>query len=392
LAEFTNSPAETKFNKMRIHYLQKHVRFYEPLQLESGQSLSPITVAYEVYGKLNEQKSNAILIFHALTGDSHLARHSEEDHEEGWWEPLVGPGKVFDTEKYYIICSNVLGGCQGTTGPATVDPKTREPYGMSFPVITIRDMIKLQRKLLEYLQIDHLFMVAGGSMGGMQALQWVVDYPDMTDAAIVIAAPGRSSPQAIAYNEVGRQAIINDPYWRNGDYYSYEEWPDQGLSIARMLGMITYQSDMSMTRKFDRRLMNALPKDRYNFATQYEVESYLHYQGYKLVARFDANTYLYLTRALDHFDLADGYDSYEESLKRIQARVLLYGISSDILYPVQHIKALYDILHENGKQAEYAELDTDYGHDGFLIEFPKMEPVLRDFISRAELKSLLPSG
>lgn len=379
----TRVPAATAFR----HFMRRPALQFlqvERLALDSGESLGPITLAYETYGELSPEKDNAILVPHALTGDSHCARHGSDDPEPGWWEPLVGPGCVFDTDRYFVICPNVLGGCQGTTGPASIDPSTGRPYGMRFPLITIRDMVRLERILVDYLGIERLHLVAGGSMGGMQTLQWAVDYPGRMLAALAIATPGRSSPQSIAYNEVGRQAIMNDPNWHSGDYYDADEGPSRGLSIARMVGMITYQSDESMIRKFDRRLMNAEPDEMYDFATQFEVESYLHYQGKKLVSRFDANTYLYLTRALDLFDLGHGYESYDAALDRIACPLLVYGISSDILYPPSHQKMLVDRLARLNKAVEYSELDTPYGHDGFLIEFAKMEPILQQFVRQVD--------
>ena len=375
------TPGETAFKYFKARPMLKRVRLARPVRLESGREFGPVTVAYETYGRLSPAKDNVILIPHALTGDSHCASHGPDDPEEGWWEPLVGPGRVFDTERFFIICSNVLGGCQGTTGPAAYSPSGK-PYGMRFPVITIRDMVRVQRMLLEHLGIDRVLLVAGGSMGGMQTLQWAVDYPEMVGAAIAIATPARASAQSIAYNEVGRQAIMLDPYWRGGDYYRYSEGPEAGLGVARMIGMITYQSDASMARKFGRRLMEGPRADIYDLATQFEVESYLHYQGRKLAKRFDANTYIYLTRALDLFDLGAGYGSLEAALERVQCPVMVYGMSSDILYPTYQQRELVDALTRVGKRAEYVELETDYGHDGFLIEFHRMEPDLRAFVDR----------
>lgn len=372
---------DTAFRYFNSRPSLQYAQLDGPIRLDSGRVMGPITVAYETYGTLAPNQENVILIPHALTGDSHCASHGPHDPEEGWWEPLVGPGRVFDTDRYFIICANVLGGCQGTTGPSTIDPVTGRPYGMRFPVVTIRDMVRVQHALLQHLGIERLFLVAGGSMGGMQTLQWAIDYPEIVGAVLPIATPGRSSAQSIAYNEVGRQAIMLDPFWRGGDYYGYDEGPDAGLGVARMIGMITYQSDASMAEKFGRRLMDGPQADLYDLSTQFEVESYLHYQGKKLVQRFDANTYIYLTRALDVFDLSHGYGSYEAALARVQCPVLVYGMSSDILYPTYQQRELVDTLTRLGKQVEYAELETAYGHDGFLIEFPRMEPILREFVS-----------
>lgn len=374
---------QTAFKYFNARPSLQVVQLEQPVRLDSGVEFGPVTVAYETYGTLDPSRANVILIPHALTGDSHCASHGPHDPEEGWWEPLVGPGRVFDTERYFIICTNVLGGCQGTTGPASIDPETGSPYGMRFPVITIRDMVRVQRMLLNQLGIDRLLLVAGGSMGGMQTLQWAVDYPEMVGAILPIATPGRASAQAIAYNEVGRQAIMLDPYWRGGDYYRHSEGPDAGLGVARMVGMITYQSDLSMARKFGRRFMEGAHANPFDLATQFEVESYLHYQGRKLARRFDANTYIYLTRALDLFDLGYGYSSYEAALERIQCPVLVYGMSSDILYPTEQQRDLVNALARLGKRVEYAELDTDHGHDGFLLEFERMEGTLRSFVNWA---------
>src|SRR5690606_11895309 len=288
------------------------------------------------------KKDNVILIPHALTGDAHCASHGPDD-EPGWWEGFVGRGLAIDTERYFVICSNVLGGCQGTTGPAEIDPRTGKPYGMRFPVVTIGDMVRVQRELLRALGIERLQAVIGGSMSGMQALEWAVAYPDMVKAVVPIATPGRSSPQSIAYNEVGRRAIMADPGWCGGDYYD-GEGPVAGLSIARMVGMITYQSDESMWAKFGRELMQAPLDAMYDLGTRFQVESYLHYQGKKLVERFDANTYLYLTRALALFDVGRGRGGFKNALAKVTAKTLVIGISSDILYPPYQQKEIVEAL------------------------------------------------
>lgn len=340
-----------------------------PLLLSRGGSLTDVTVAYETYGTLTAARDNVILVAHALTGDSHPAAHDQYD-EQGWWEPLIGPGRPLDTDRFFVICANVLGGCQGTTGPASPDPATGKPYGMSFPEITIKDMVHAQKRLLEVLGIEHLAMVVGGSMGGMQALEWAVTYPGFMDAAIVIAAPGYSAPQAIAYNRVGRQAVMLDPAWRNGEYYG-EAGPVRGLAAARALGMITYQSEESMAYKFGRRTRSG----------QFEVENYLDYQGESIVKRFDANSYLYLLRALDLFDLGAGYESYEAALSRIDAKVLVVGVSSDILYPPQQQEQLAKTLKSVGVRTDFAIIDSPHGHDGFLIDFHLLRPILAKFIN-----------
>lgn len=341
----------------------------QPFRLTTGGQLSEVTVAYETYGTLSPEKNNVILVVHALTGDSHPAAHNEQD-EEGWWDLLVGPGRPLDSERFFIICSNVLGGCQGTTGPASPDPATGQPYGMQFPAITVRDMVNVQKALLEQLGINHLALVIGGSMGGMQALEWAVSYPGFADAVVAIAAPGYASPQSIAYNRVGRQAVMLDPDWQQGNYYG-GPGPARGLSIARAVGMITYQSEQSMTNKFARKMRDG----------QFEVENYLDHQGQRLAERFDANSYLYLLRALDLYDLGHGYASYKAALARIEARVLVVGVTSDILYPAQQQIELVQTLKSLGVRAEYAEVDSPHGHDGFLIDFDLLRPILTDFIA-----------
>ncbi|SDF32556.1 homoserine O-acetyltransferase MetX [Sporolituus thermophilus] len=340
-----------------------------PLVLTMGGTLTDVTVAYETYGTLSPNRDNVILVAHALTGDSHVAAHDDKD-EKGWWDALVGPGRPIDTNRFFVICSNVLGGCRGTTGPSSPDPATGRPYGMRFPAITIRDMVHVQKRLLEQLDIYRLALVIGGSMGGMQALEWGVTYPGFMDGIIAIAAPGYSSAQSIAYNKVAREAVMLDPAWRQGDYYG-GAGPQIGLSIARALGMITYQSEPSMAAKFGRRMRGG----------QFEVENYLDYQGISLVRRFDANSYLYLLRALDLHDLGAGYASYEAALARIEARVLIVGVSSDILYPAYQQQELVEVLRRLGKAARYAQIDSPHGHDGFLIDFDALSPVLSDFIN-----------
>ena len=287
----------------------KFLKIDEPFELESGKSLDNITIAYETYGKLNNDKSNAILICHALTGDAHAAGWHAGDEKPGWWDIVIGPGKVLDSEKYFIICSNVLGGCKGTTGPSSINPKTKKEYGIEFPVITIKDMVNVQKLLLDSFNITQLYAVIGGSMGGMQVLQWVVTYPEMMKKAIPIATTARSSPQQIAFNEVGRQAIFSDPAWNEGNYYHSGKIPKNGLSLARMIAHITYLSDESMYLKFGRDLQD---KDEisYDFSMDFQVESYLHHQGESFVKRFDANSYLYITKAVDLFDLAVDNSKY----------------------------------------------------------------------------------
>ncbi|MGE5576219.1 MAG: homoserine O-acetyltransferase MetX [Syntrophothermus sp.] len=348
----------------------------QPFILENGEKLGPVTVAYETYGKLNQASDNAILICHALTGDSHVARHGADDPREGWWESFVGPGRAIDTNCYYVVCANVLGGCQGTTGPSSINPATGRPYAMAFPTITIRDMVRVQKELLDYLGINRLQAVIGGSMGGMQVLEWARSYPDFLEMAIPIAAPARHSPQAIALGEVGRQAIMRDPKWKNGDYYP-GKGPTDGLAVARMLGMITYESEAAMITKFGRRTVDGPAA----FGPRFQVERYLDYQGEKLVKRFDANSYLYLLRAMDLFDLSEGHFSLAEALRPIRARVLVVGVSSDILYPAWQQMELVEALRKAGVVAFYREIDSIYGHDAFLVEPEKMAPWVADFLN-----------
>ena len=303
----------------------------EGLPLASGVTFGPITVAYETYGTLNQKKTNAIMVCHALTMGAHAAGYLPGQDKPGWWADMIGPGKAFDTNKYFVICPNVLGSCYGTTGPASIDPETGKPYGLRFPVVTISDMVNMQRHLLDYLEIPSLLTATGGSMGGMLALQWAVSYPERVDSVIAIASTHRHSPQQIAFNEVQRQAIVADPAWLHGDYYD-SEGPRHGLAVGRMVGHITYLSEVGMERKFGRRLRNR-EKYGFDFSTDFEIESYLRYQGQSFVDRFDANSLLYLTKALDYFDLADGHESLAQAFRRSSAIYLLITFSSDWLYP-----------------------------------------------------------
>ncbi|MGX8694670.1 MAG: homoserine O-acetyltransferase MetX, partial [Methanobrevibacter sp.] len=311
----------------------KYLNIEEPIELDSGKILEDVTVAYETYGELNKERSNAILICHALTGDAHAAGWHEGDKKPGWWEIVIGPGKALDTKKYFIICSNVLGGCKGTTGPSSINPNTGKEYGIDFPVITIKDMVKVQKKLVDSFAIDQLYAVIGGSMGGMQVLQWLVTYPQMMKKAIPMATAAMSSPQQIAFNEVGRQAIFSDPDWNKGNYYETGKKPKNGLSLARMIAHITYLSDESMDIKFGRGLQD---KDEisYDFTMDFQVESYLHHQGESFVKRFDANSYLFITKAVDLFDLSIN-DSLIDGFKSVEAIVEVISVDSDWLYPTE---------------------------------------------------------
>ncbi len=341
---------------------------FESLPLDSGQTLAPVIIAYETYGSLNEDRSNAILICHALSGDAHAAGYHAGDERPGWWETMIGPRKGFDTERFFVICSNVIGGCKGSTGPISINPATGKEYGMDFPVVTVGDMVRAQKLLVDHLGISRLLSVSGGSMGGMQALQWAVAYPEAVASCIPIAATQRHSPMQIAFNEVGRLAIMSDRNWNNGDYYRGDP-PDSGLAVARMIGHITYLSDQSMREKFGRRLRDKSALG-YDFTMDFEVESYLRHQGEVFTRRFDANTYLYVTKALDYFDLSGGHGVLEEVFRDLpeDMRFLVIAFSSDWLYPPYQSKELVRALKGNGIDCSYLEMSSSFGHDAFLLE------------------------
>ncbi len=332
------------------------VTLSEEIQLESGKSIDNVTIAYETYGKLNKEKNNAILVCHALTGDAHAAGWHEGDSKPGWWEIIIGPGKALDSEKYFIICSNVLGGCKGTTGPASINPETGKEYGIDFPVITLKDIVNVEKKLIDLLGIEKLLAVIGGSMGGMQTLQWTLSYPEMVKKAIPIATTARSSPQQIAFNEVGRQAIIKDPFWQNGEYYQTDKAPEAGLAVARMIAHITYLSDESMYLKFGRDLQD---KDEvtYDFTTDFQVESYLHHQGKTFVKRFDANSYLYITKAIDLFDLSEN-GSLIDGFKPIKSKIEYINVDSDWLYTNEQAEEILRAMQANGIEISYITVLT----------------------------------
>lgn len=356
---------------------------FDSLQLESGEILSPVTIAYETYGELNKSKDNAILICHALTGDAHAAGISKETGKLGWWEIMIGPGKPFDTNKYFVICSNVIGGCKGSTGPGSINPKTGKPYGMSFPVVTIKDMVNAQAKLMDYLGIESLFCVAGGSMGGMQVLQWVYSYPERVKTAIPIATTLRHTAQQIAFNEVGRRAIMNDPEWMGGDYYG-QTFPANGLAVARMIGHITYMSDLSMKEKFGRKLRNK-EKFGYDFEAEFEVEQYLRYRGETFVHRFDANSYLYITKAIDYFDLGDNKDLIKK-FYNLKTKFLVISYSHDWLYPPYQSREIVKVLKYAWVDVTYCEISSTYGHDAFLIKNQEQEHLVTHFLNNAYAK------
>lgn len=350
-----------------------------PMELECGREFGPITLAYETYGELNAAKDNAILVTHALTGDAHAAGFNSPDEDKpGWWDSMIGPGKGFDTDKYFVICSNVLGGCKGSTGPASINPATGRQYRLEFPVVTIRDMVDAQKHLIDHLGIDRLLCVAGGSMGGMQALQWAVRYPEMVRLVIPIATTSKLSPQAIAFDEVGRQAIMSDPEWMGGDYYGSSS-PDKGLGIARMIGHITYLSDKSMHQKFSRKLQNKAEYG-YDFVTDFAVESYLHYKGDTFVKRFDANSYLYITKAMDYFDLSQPYDSLKQAFAGVKSKFLVISFSSDWLFPSYQSREIASALRKNSAEVIYMEIESDGGHDAFLLEVEQQTRLIGNFL------------
>ncbi len=353
---------------------------FEP---ELGGALPEVTLAYETWGELNEAADNAVLLAHALTGDSHAAGGPSEGYRRGgWWHPMVGPGLPVDTEKFFVVCSNVLGGCSGSTGPASVEPGTGRPYGMRFPVITIRDMVRAQRRLLDDLGVRRLALVIGGSIGGQQTLEWAVEYPDFVEKAVPIAATGALGPQGLGMSEIGRRAIMADPDWQEGDYYGTGKRPDAGLAIARMAGMMTYQSAPGQWERFGRRPAGR-PALHREFGGRFEIESYLHYQGRELTQRFDANSYLYLSRAMDLYDVAAGYESDQEAYSRIEAEVLFVGITSDWLFPPGEVRASAERAQRAGAEAGYAEIDTLSGHDAFLKDWTELTDTIKPFITGA---------
>jgi homoserine O-acetyltransferase len=366
-----------------------------PLTLQCGKTLGPIDVAYETYGTLSEAKDNVILICHALSGDAHVAGyHSPDDRKPGWWDCMVGPGKPIDTNRYFVICSNVLGGCRGTTGPSSINPATGKPYGLQFPIITIPDMVQVQKLLLDALGIDHLLAVIGGSMGGMQVLQWAASYPDKIRAAVCIASTTRLNAQAIAFDAVGRHAILADPNFCGGQYTD-ECSPDRGLAIARMIGHITYLSEQSMRAKFGRQLRE---KDQYSydFNSEFAVETYLDYQGQAFTERFDANSYLYITKAMDYFDLVREYGTLQQAFRNSSCRFCIVSFSSDWLFPPEQSEEIVHALGAEGKDVTYCSIHSSYGHDAFLLEVHELGTLLDGFLRSTLQKvrtahTLLPS-
>jgi homoserine O-acetyltransferase len=370
---------------------KKFFTFAEPpdeMVLESGARLGPITLAYETCGTLNADKSNVILILHALSGDSHVAGcYTENDEKPGWWDNMVGPGKGIDTDKYFVICSNILGSCMGSTGPCTINPKTVLPYGLDFPVVTIGDMVKAQKALIDHLGITKLLAAVGGSIGGMQLLEWCIRYPEMVTAGIPLATTTRHSALAIAFNEVGRQAIMADPKWNGGNYY-FGPKPNMGLAVARMIGHITYLSDESMRHKFGRRLQDKSDFS-FNFDADFQVESYLRYQGKKFVERFDANSFLYITKAADYFDIRKKYGngSAVKAFSKTAAKFLVVSFTSDWLYPTYQSRSMVKAMKKNGLDVSFCEIEAEWGHDAFLLSNERLTTLVRGFLERVYSES-----
>lgn len=355
----------------------------KPLVMESGATISPLTIAYQTYGTLNAERSNAVLVCHALTGDQHVANVHPVTGKPGWWDTMIGPGRPVDTDRYFVICSNVIGGCMGSTGPASTDPATGRPYGLDLPVVTIRDMVRAQAMLVEHLGVETLFCVIGGSMGGMQVLEWAASFPERVFSAIPIATAHRHSSQNIAFHEVGRQAVMADPDWRGGRYHDEGVRPRKGLGVARMAAHITYLSDAALHAKFGRKLQDrAAPT--FSFDADFQIESYLRYQGAAFVERFDANSYLYLTRAMDYFDLAADHDGIlARAFKGTKTRFCIVSFTSDWLFPTADSRAVVHALNASGASVSFVEIETDKGHDAFLLDVPELFATTRGFIEAA---------
>jgi len=376
-----NSPFEDLPSEGEVGIVEpKDFHYSSPYTFSSGQSIPEFTLRYETYGRLSAAKDNAILVAHALTGDHHCAGiHSLRDRKPGWWNNIIGPGKPIDTNRFFVLCANCIGGCQGSTGPKSTNPQTGQPYNLTFPFVTISDMVRTQKRLLDHLGIERLHAVVGGSMGGMQVLQWAIEYPDAVERILPMATTWRQNSQAIAFDEVGRQAIMQDPEWREGNYEP-EKGPNVGLAIARMMAHITYLSDKSMDRKFGRR-RQAGRDGKFSFDIEFEVESYLRYQGASFTNRFDANTYLYFTRALGYFDLEEAYGSLDEAVSNMKCRALIVGFTFDWLFPPTQNKDVSLAMLRQGKEASYLQLDTDLGHDSFLVDSPQLFEVTRSFLA-----------
>ncbi|HRK18229.1 MAG TPA: homoserine O-acetyltransferase [Hyphomicrobiaceae bacterium] len=360
-----------------------HFPVHAPLTLSSGQTFGPFSIAYKTYGALNADKSNAILICHALTGDQYVASENPVTKKPGWWISLVGPGKSIDTDKYFVICSNILGGCLGSSGPASIDPETGKPYGLSFPVITIADMVEAQVRLIDHLGIKSLFSVVGGSMGGMQVLEWAARHPQRVFSAIPIATAAHHSAQNIAFHEVGRQAVMADPNWRGGRYLEEGTFPRNGLSVARMAAHITYLSEDALQGKFGRNLQERSAKT-FSFDADFQIESYLRYQGSTFVDRFDANSYLYITRAMDYFDMeADNGGKLANAFHGTRTRFCVVSFTSDWLYPTRESRDIVRALNAVAANVSFVEIESDKGHDAFLLDEPELFQTVSGFLGAA---------
>lgn len=360
--------------------LDRTVQLTDPLPLDSGATLSPVDIAYETYGTLNADASNAILICHALTGDQYVASTHPATGKDGWWLRMVGPAKPIDTDRYCVICANVIGSCLGSSGPASINPATSEPWGMDFPVLTIADMVRAQAMLLNHLGIEKLHAIIGGSMGGMLAVSWTAIYPERAKSAVIIASTARHSAQNIAFHEVGRQAIMADPRWRGGAYYAKDDPPASGLAVARMAAHITYLSEAGLTEKFGRRLQDRDAKT-FGFDADFQVESYLRHQGISFVDRFDANSYLYITRAMDYFDLAEAHGGVlANAFKGSKTRYCLISFDTDWLYPTGESRTIVHALNAAGAEASFVELSSPFGHDSFLLDNPEMSRIVDGFL------------
>ncbi len=359
--------------------VKTQVAVFDEISLESGKRLSPLQIAYETYGDLNADKTNAVLVCHALSGSANAAFWHKGARKPGWWDMYIGPGKAIDTNKYFVVCSNVIGGCNGSSGPASINPKTNHPYGLEFPVITINDMVNAQEFLMKHLGIKRWLCVIGGSMGGMQALSWAFKKSELCYGCIALATTMRHTAQQIAFNAVGRQAIMRDPAWNRGSYYETDVYPYQGLAVARMIGHITYLSDEAMNIKFARRLREK-EKYGYDFSIDFEIESYLRHQGDSFVQRFDANAYLYLTKAIDYFDLEGEISN--DIIRGIMTKFLLVSFSSDWLYPPHQVEYIARLLEKEKRDVSYCCISSDYGHDAFLIYNEKQSRILSGFLNR----------
>lgn len=353
-----------------------------PLTLDSGASLGPVEVAYETYGTLDAGRSNAVFVCHALTGDAHAAGHHGDPSRPGWWNTIIGPGRPLDTDRLFVVCANLLGGCQGTTGPSSIDPFTGRAYGLRFPLMTVRDLVRVHRALVAHLGIERLLAVIGGSLGGMQALQWALDAPHELESALVICASSRLSAQNIAFSAVAREAIMGDPEFRGGDYYENGSHPDRGLSVARMLAHITYLSEESMRRKFGRRIQDA-DAPRFGFDVDFQVESYLQYQGASFLKRFDANSYLYLSRVMDYFDAFTDLAATARALAGTPTRFLVMSFDSDWRFDTSHSREIVRTLAAHGAAVTFREVASPHGHDSFLLEIPEYHRTVAGFLDRA---------